>query len=544
MPPRRSNTRTDQGDMDMAQLLGLLQQQTATLAQQQQLLQEQHQQLQQQQGQQPPVQPTVTFKSFQAVKPLDFQGTKDPVEAQIWLKEMEKAFALVKVSDEQKVDFASYFLKGESNYWWESAKALEAIEVIPWDRFKRIFLEKYFPRFMQNQMDLKFFNLKQENMSIDEYEKKFTELARFVGDYVDTDEKKAKRFQQGLKPWLRSRVAAFEINTYAEVVQKAMIIEGESDQNQKERGNLKRKAEAIERTQDQGKSTNRMERKPGFQNQGRNFKRNVPRNRNPETFSQNPNQPRFPRPSVPECKTCSKKHTGACAKADIVCFKCNSKGHYANECQNSKSNVTCYKCGKVGHMARDCRTPIPNNNLMRLTTSTPVNPMATSQIPTPILNPPLIQQVPALQAPSYPVHARTFNMNMNDAMRSSDVVAGTLSVNATSAKVLIDSGATRSFVSKDFVNKLKCDTRMLKEALNIVLSNQDQIPVDRVCLQCEVEISGHLFPVTLIPFRLGDFDIILGMDWLAEYNAQIDCKSKRVTLRSPKGDRVIFKGRR
>ena len=71
---------------------------------------------------------------------------------------------------------------------------------------------------MQTQMELKFFELKQEGMTVGEYEKKFTELARFVGDYVDTDEKRAKRFQQGLKPWLRSRVAAFELATYTEVV--------------------------------------------------------------------------------------------------------------------------------------------------------------------------------------------------------------------------------------------------------------------------------------------------------------------------------------
>ena len=229
MPPRRTrnttNENTEEPPPTLAQLMQLLHQQSVTLAQQQQLLQ---QQLQQQQ-QAPP--PPTTFKSFQAVKPPEFRGTQDPVEAQSWLKEMEKAFTLAVVTDNKKVEYASYFLKDEANYWWESARALEEGEVIAWDRFKRIFLDKYFPRYMQTQMELKFFELKQEGMTVGEYEKKFTEFARFVGDYVDTDEKRAKRFQQGLKPWLRSRVAAFELATYAEVVQKAMVIEGESDQN-------------------------------------------------------------------------------------------------------------------------------------------------------------------------------------------------------------------------------------------------------------------------------------------------------------------------
>ena len=60
-----------------------------------------------------------------------------------------------------------------------------------------------------------------------EYEARFTELPRFVPEYVNTDEKKAKRFQQGLKPWIRSKVALFELNTYVAVVQKALIGEGE-----------------------------------------------------------------------------------------------------------------------------------------------------------------------------------------------------------------------------------------------------------------------------------------------------------------------------
>ncbi|XP_074337678.1 uncharacterized protein LOC141674877 [Apium graveolens] len=135
---------------------------------------------------------------------------------------MKKAFAFTNVGDNQKVEYATYFLKGESNYWWETAKALEAAKIINWDRFKRMFSDKYFPRYMQTQMEMKFLELKQNNMTVGEYEKKFIVLSRFMGDYVDSEEKRAKRFQQGLKPWLRSRVAAFELTTYAEVVQKVM----------------------------------------------------------------------------------------------------------------------------------------------------------------------------------------------------------------------------------------------------------------------------------------------------------------------------------
>ncbi|KAL8124114.1 hypothetical protein AgCh_011935 [Apium graveolens] len=105
-------------------------------------------------------------------------------------------------------------------------------------------------------------------MTIKKYEKKLTELARFVGEYADTDEKRAKRFQQGLRPWLRSNIGALELRTYAEVVQKAMVLEGESEQIQKEKNERKIKfgaeEEGLNRKNQESKNTQMM----GFQSHG------------------------------------------------------------------------------------------------------------------------------------------------------------------------------------------------------------------------------------------------------------------------------------
>ena len=59
-----------------------------------------------------------------------------------------------------------------------------------------------------------------------------------------------------------------------------------------------------------------------------------------------------------------------------------------------------------------------------------------------------------------------------------------------------------------------------------------------------IEIAGCQFCVDLIPFKLGEFDVILGMDWLTKYNACIDCKSKKVILNIADNRKVIFKGQR
>ena len=74
-------------------MLALMQQQMANLAAQQQRP------------------PAMTFKTFQSVHLPEFKGVANPVEASGWLKEIEKAFELAGVGEEQKTRFASYFLK-------------------------------------------------------------------------------------------------------------------------------------------------------------------------------------------------------------------------------------------------------------------------------------------------------------------------------------------------------------------------------------------------------------------------------------------------
>ncbi|KAL8121324.1 hypothetical protein AgCh_018164 [Apium graveolens] len=450
----------------------------------------------QQQAAAPPV---VTFKQFQAVKPPEFKGSADPVEANAWLKEMEKAFELVGAGTEQKTKFASYFLKGEANYWWESTRALEGGEFITWERFTELFLEKYFLRYMKNQMEIKFLNLTQGDLTVAEYEAKFTEWAR---------------------------VAMFELTSYVAVVQKAMVIESRSDMFPKGKDGKKRKMETSEGGQQSSNFQGRFNKRPGFQgNRNVGFKRTQSGNGGPVNRFQNSNQQRSNRPPMPDCKFCGRKHSGIC-KANSVCYKCNMKGHHAHECRNQMQEVTCFRCGKTGHYANNCKEQVQSVNVSRI-----VGPSSQGV--------PRIEGAPVKNQPK----SRTFNMTMQDAVQSSDVVAGTLPVNSVDAKVLFDSGATRSFISQDFVDKLHCEFKLLEQALMIELANKNQVSVDRVCPKCNIEVGGHQFYANLIPFKLGEFDVILGMDWLSENNAHIDCKNRKVRLQTlDSKKKVIFRG--
>ncbi|KAL8102858.1 hypothetical protein AgCh_027400 [Apium graveolens] len=411
---------------------------------------------------------------------------------------MEKAFELTEVKDDKN-----------------------AHKDLTWEKFTEMFLEKYFPSYMQDQLEMKFLDLRQEDMSVAEYEVKFSELSRFGPEYVNTEAKKAKRFQQGLKPWIRSQVALLEIKNYATLVQKAMIVEGEHEAERRENEGRKRKFESSEQDQGSSKFRGKFGNNGGGQN--KKFQKFKSGNGAQKNRFQKAGQPgKDNRPQIQECKNCGKRQPGRCNKLDVTCFKCNQKGHYSSECPSGarKPDLTCFKCGKVGHMARNCKEPVQKANILRIAGPT------------------------SLPAPPAQPRARTCNMTMKNAVQDVDVVAGMLVINSVEVKVLMDYGATRSFISESILDKLNCVAYPLEPNLIIEVANEEKVIASKVCLDCDVTIEGRHFFADLIPFKLGEFEVILRMDWLSNHEAQIECKSKKVKLRTKDGEEVIFKGKR
>ena len=67
-------------------------------------------------------------------------------------------------------------------------------------------MDKYVPDTARHAKAQEFLELKQGVMTVMEYVARFTELARFAGDYVATDMAKVRRFENGLKLSIRARM--------------------------------------------------------------------------------------------------------------------------------------------------------------------------------------------------------------------------------------------------------------------------------------------------------------------------------------------------
>ena len=75
-------------------------------------------------------------------------------------------------------------------------------------------------------------------------------------------------------------------------------------------------------------------------------------------------------------------------------------------------------------------------------------------------------------------------------------------------------------------------------------SDPDSIVVNRVYRDCPIRIRKYEFPRDLLELSFREFDVILGMDWLSRHQVVVDCRMKRVTLRTPSDEEVTFIGER
>ena len=63
-----------------------------------------------------------------------------------------------------------------------------------------------------------------------------------------------------------------------------------------------------------------------------------------------------------------------------------------------------------------------------------------------------------------------------------------------------------------------------------------------ICERCPIILGHMVLSADLIVLEMKDFDIILGMDWLSEHYAFIDCRSKKVIFKLPGKETYHFEG--
>ncbi|GJZ30387.1 putative reverse transcriptase domain-containing protein [Tanacetum coccineum] len=183
------------------------------------------------------------------------------------------------------------------------------------------------------------------------------------------------------------------------------------------------------------------------------------------------------------------------------CTTCNSYHAPGGPCR------TCFNYNRTGHLEKDCRG-VPRN----------VNPV-NARNPT----------VRACYECGSTDHVRSACARLNRAQE--------LERNHPNQVADNNGGQGRGNQG----NQARGKAFMLGVEYEIEIASGQLVQIDKVIKDCKLEIEGYVFDINLIPFGHGSFDMIIGMDWLSNYKAEIICHEKVVRITLPDGKIVVVR---
>ncbi|GFS37772.1 hypothetical protein Acr_00g0053850 [Actinidia rufa] len=385
--------------------------------------------------------------------------------------------------EELRVLFASYQLQGDALQWWKTMKEVVAKK---WELFKKAFLDQY-----------------------------FTDTAKeALKAFVSTKEEKAKQFMRGLRPSIRNKITGNLIKVYSTMVSSAAAI--------KETLNETRK---IQNPKSQRGGTSN-------QSEGHSFKM-------PKSSTA---QHQYPTRSLSATSVVS---SGQTYRGGPIYFGCHQPGHCVMDCplkgQQQQSHRQCTQKennqGATGSQqpTRSVQASRANLAFTSAQPSYPSRPQAVTQ------------QGQRTQGRVYTMSSTagpSGTSRQQEQQLDTSVVQGTLLMFNSRARVLVDTGASHSFIASSFALALGLKVEVLDSVLMLDTLVGGNTTLRRICRSCEINIGDKCFVFDFIVLDMTSFDVIIGMDWLTDYRATIDCVRHQVTFCTPEGDRFHFMGDR
>ncbi|XP_027120450.2 uncharacterized protein [Coffea arabica] len=446
------------------------------------------------------------LERFLKFGPPKFYGGPEPEVAESWWERISDIFVALNYTEERQVTFAAFQFKGAARSWWNLVR-------VNWDRnhtlrtwanFTREFNAKFLPPLIQEKREDDFIKCKQGTMSVAEYETQFTKLSRYAPELIATEQRRVRRFVQGLNVEIQEGLAAVRIDTFADAVERAQRVEVARAQV-KSFQVKKRFAHSSSRESTYG---NAPPAKVGRGTSGvissgapRGALARGARNRN---AGGGKNGTRGGPNGRGQPKNASQE--GRAITPQTTCGYCKRPGHTVDGCWRKQGK--CLKCRNSEHQISGCPKIQDNGTL----NAGPVN--SGGNRPT--------------------VPARVYAIDDQPVPDSSEVVEGTLPIFHRLVKVLIDPGATHSFVNPTFMSGIDVKPVRLPFDLEVRTPMDNKNVITSLAYKnCEFWIGKRKMLVDLISLDIKDYDVIIGMDFLGHHHAKLDCQAKVVEFCIP-----------
>ncbi|XP_017647609.1 uncharacterized protein LOC108487759 [Gossypium arboreum] len=107
-----------------------------------------------------------------------------------------------------------------------------------------------------------------------------------------------------------------------------------------------------------------------------------------------------------------------------------------------------------------------------------------------------------------------------------------------------DIGSTHSYVASIVSGNLGILVESTSSEVIVLSPLGQSVLVSKWYREVSLEVQGSVFLANLIELPFGEFNLMLGMDWLVKHRVSLDCAIKRVVLRTTEDSETIMIGER
>jgi hypothetical protein len=374
--------------------------------------------------QQPPPQPQMPHMprekraEFMRGHPPVFAHSSDLMDAEDWLRTVERELHTAQCDDREKVLYGPRLLRGPAQSWWESYLATHANpDTITWEEFRDNFRQYHVPAGLMT-VKKEFLALKQGPMSVSEYQDKFLQLSRYAPEYVNTDAKRQYCFLRGLVDPLQYQPMNHTFPTFQHLIDRAIMTE----KKRKEMEDHKRKIGGPQpgssnRPRFSGNPPQQFkqnQRPPQQQQFQRQYPKHQQQNRQNNQSGggqfqrQNQQAPRLLAPATNQNSQAARVQGGSRA-----CFHSVEQGHWVMQCPKKAAQL---QSGPIAPAKQNVSQPVAGNR----------------------------------SQPRYN-HGRLNHLEAEAVQETPGMTVGMFPVDSHIAEVLFDTGATHSFITASWV---------------------------------------------------------------------------------------------